>query len=136
MGRNGCRTTARIAPQHCQIALDAVALGDIDRAREHFRAAVPTERQRSRLGLPLAAAASSLEHTLRGDFATAAILLGESHGAQEQSYAILVHIKSAHFALGICSGDDARLRRDDSESFLHYGVDHGMKLALGLLGGP
>jgi DNA-binding CsgD family transcriptional regulator len=126
----------RLRHTHCQIALDAVALGEIDRAREHFRAAVPAGRQRSRPGLTLAAAASSLEHTLRGDFTTAATLLGVTRGTQEQSYAILVHIKSAQFALGICSGDDARLRRDDSESFLHYGVERGMKLALGLLGGP
>jgi DNA-binding NarL/FixJ family response regulator len=77
-----------------------------------------------------------LEHTLRGDFPGAAAMLRNASGAPEQSYAILVHVKSANFVLGICSGDEARLRRDDSESFLHYGVAHGMKLAIGLLGGP
>jgi hypothetical protein len=53
-----------------------------------------------------------------------------------QNYPILVHAKSANFVLGICSGDDTRLRPDDSESLLRYGMEHEMKVAVGLLGGP
>ncbi|MGC2650211.1 MAG: helix-turn-helix transcriptional regulator, partial [Candidatus Cybelea sp.] len=127
---------ARLRHTHCQIALDAVGLGEIERARDHFRASIPPEREAYPTALTLASAASAFEHTLRGDFPTAAALLRNASGAPEQSYAILVHVKSANFVLGICSGDEARLRRDDSESFLHYGVAHGMKLAIGLLGGP
>ena len=56
---------------------------------------------------------------------TAASLLRDTAGAYQQSYAILVHVKSANFVLGICAGDDTRLNRDDSESFLRYGVEHG-----------
>jgi DNA-binding CsgD family transcriptional regulator len=127
---------SRVRHTHCQIALDAVALGEVESAREHFRAAIPSERRRYMSGVALACAASAFEHTLRGDFATAGKLLGDTRNAPEQSYAILVHVGSAQYALGICSGDDGRLRRDDSESFLHFGVEHGMKLAIGLLGGP
>lgn len=127
---------ARLRHTHCQIALDAVGLGEIEGARDHFRASIPPEREAYPTALTLASAASAFEHTLRGDFPTAAALLRNASGAPEQSYAILVHVKSANFVLGICSGDEARLRRDDSESFLHYGVAHGMKLAIGLLGGP
>jgi len=87
-------------------------------------------------GRSLAFAASAFEHSLRGDFATAANLLARAGNASEQSYAIHVHIKSAQFTLGICAGDEAYLRGDDAASFLHYGVEHGMKLASGLLGGP
>ena len=126
---------SRLHHAHCQIALDAVGLGEIELAREHFRASMPGQPERHS-STTLVSAASALEHTLRGDFATAASLLRDARSAPEQSYAILVHVKSANFALGICSGDDARLRSDGSESFLHYGVAHGMKLAIGLLGGP
>jgi DNA-binding CsgD family transcriptional regulator/tetratricopeptide (TPR) repeat protein len=126
----------RLYQAHCQIALDAVGLGEIEQARQHFRSAIATERTSSTAGRSLAFAASAFEHTLRGDFATAANLLGRAESASEQSYAILVHIKSAQFTLGICAGDEGRLRRDDAASFLHYGVEHGMKLASGLLGGP
>jgi tetratricopeptide (TPR) repeat protein len=59
------------------------------------------------------------------------------NNASEQSYAILVHIKSAQFALGICAGDETRIcAATMPPHFLHYGVEHGMKLASGLLGGP
>jgi len=126
----------RLCQTHCQVALDAVGLGDVQRAREHFRTAISVERERGFAGRSLAYAASAFEHTLRGDFATAATLLGIPSIASEQSYAILVHAKSAQFVLGVCAGDDARLRRDDAESFLHYGLEHGMKLAIGLVGGP
>jgi DNA-binding CsgD family transcriptional regulator len=119
---------------HTQVALDAVALGEIELARRHLSAAMPPDDAES--AAPLAAAASSFEHTLRGDFARAAVLLDKARSAPHQAYAIHVHIKSANFALGICSGDDSRLWRDDSESFLRYGINHGMKLAIGLLGGP
>ncbi len=122
----------RLYQTHCQVALDAVGLGDVARARSHFSAALSAERSRY---FALASAASAFEHTLRGEFATAAALLGRSGIASEQSYAVLVHVKSAQFALGICAGDDARLRRDDAESFLGYAVENGMKLAVGLLGG-
>jgi len=126
----------RLCQTHCQIALDAVGLGDVQRAREHFRTAISAERDRDFGGRSLAFAASAFEHTLRGAFATAAILLGSAGTPSEQRYALLVHVKSAQFALGICAGDDARLRRDDAESFLQYVVEHGMKLAIGVLGGP
>ena len=121
---------------HCQVALDALGLGEVRRAREHFRTAISFEREREFAGRSLPFATSAYEHALRGDFATAAKLLATPGIASEQSYAILLHVKSAQFVLGICAGDDARLRRDDAESFLHYGVEHGMKLALGVLGGP
>jgi DNA-binding CsgD family transcriptional regulator len=126
----------RLCQTHCQIALDAVALGEVQRAREHLRTAISVERERDLGSRSLAYAASAFEHTLRGDFATAATLLGTAGIASEQRYALLVHIKSAQFALGICGGDDARLRRDDAESFLQYVVARGMKLAIGVLGGP
>ena len=118
-----------------QVALDAVALGEIEEAREHLSAAMLAQQDPNALAL-LASAASAFEHTLRGDFAAARALLKRARGVPEQAYAIQVHVKSASFALGICAGDDARLRQDDSESFLRYGVNHGMKLAVGLLGGP
>jgi DNA-binding CsgD family transcriptional regulator len=121
---------------HCQIGLDAVGLGDVPAAREHFRAATPPKREPQSVQTTMRAAASAFEHTLRGDFATAGALLREVDNVTVQSYPILVHVKSANFALGICSGDEARLRRDDTESFLRYGIDRGMKVAIGLLGGP
>ncbi len=126
---------SRLHHAHCQIALDAVGLGEVELAREHFQAAMPL-RPELHSSSVLVSAASAFEHTLRGDFMTAASLLRDTAGAYQQSYAILVHVKSANFVLGICSGDDARLRRDDSESFLRYGIEHGMRLAIGLLGGP
>jgi DNA-binding CsgD family transcriptional regulator len=126
----------RLCQTHCQIALDALGLGEVQRAREHFRTAISVEPERDFAGRSLAYASSAFEHALRGDFTTAATLLGTLGIASEQSYAILVHVKSAQFVLGICAGDEARLRRDDAESFLHYGVEHGMKLAIGVLGGP
>ncbi len=125
---------SRLRHAHCQIALDAVGLGEVELAREHLHAAMPPQPERHSSSA-LVSAASAFEHTLRGDFMTAASLLRDTAGAY-QSYAILVHVKSANFVLGICSGDDARLRRDDSESFLRYGLEHGMRLAIGLLGGP
>jgi DNA-binding CsgD family transcriptional regulator len=126
----------RLCQTHCQIALDAVALGEVQQAREHFRTAVSLARERDLAVGSLACAASAYEHTLRGDFSTAATLLARPGIASEQSYAILMHVKSAQFVLGICAGDDLRLRRDDAESFLQYVVEHGMKLAIGVLGGP
>lgn len=119
---------------HTQIGLDAVALAEIDYARERFSSAMHEQRQDWLA--PLASAASALEHTLRGDFDRATLLLEKARIAPEQAYAIQIHVKSANFVLGIFSGDDARLRRDDSESFLRYGINHGMKLGIGLLGGP
>ena len=104
---------------------------------EHFQAAyADSEPEHGESKQSLAAAASAIEHTLRGDFGAASRLLEESAGASQQSVAIHIHVKSARLMLGICSGDDALLRRDDVEPFLHYGVTHGMNLALGLLGGP
>lgn len=126
---------SRLRNTHAQIALDALGLGEIQLAREHFRAAMP-ERLKGDSSATLVSAASAFEYTLRGDFLTAQTLLHDASGAPEQSYAILVHVKSANLVLGICSGDDARLRSDGSEPFLRYGIDHGMKLAIGLLGGP
>ena len=127
---------ARLRHTHCQIALDAVGLGEIaERSRSLSR--LPSARARS---VPYGAHARIGRFGVRAHatrrLPTAAALLRNASGAPEQSYAILVHVKSANFVLGICSGDEARLRRDDSESFLHYGVAHGMKLAIGLLGGP
>lgn len=126
----------RLCQTHCQIALDAVGLGEVQPAREHFRTAIALGRERDLAVGSVAYAASAYEHTLRGDFATAAALLATPSVASAQSYTILVHVKSAQFVLGICAGDDARLRRDDAESFLQYAVEHGMKLAIGVLGGP
>ncbi|MGA8576696.1 MAG: AAA family ATPase [Candidatus Cybelea sp.] len=126
----------RVCQTHCQIALDALGLGEVRRAREHFRTAIALAREHDLAVGSVAYAASAFEHTLRGDFATAATLLATPGIASEQSYAILVHVKSAQFALGICAGDDARLRRDDAESFLQYAVERGMKLAIGVIGGP
>lgn len=125
----------RLYQTHCQVALDAVGLGEIERAREHFRAAIATERSATAAIRSLAFAASAFEHTLRGDFVTAANFLDRARTSSEQSYAILVHIKSAQLALGICTGNEARLH-EDAASFLRYGVEHGMNLASGLLGGP
>lgn len=125
----------RIYQTHIQIALDAMGVGEVESAREHFRAALETQRIGDAADRNLANAASSLEHTLRGDFAEAANLLGRV-GSSEQGYAKLAHVKCAQFALGIFSGDETRLRRDDTESFLRYGLEHGMKLVVGLVGGP
>jgi DNA-binding CsgD family transcriptional regulator len=120
---------------HCQIGLDAVGLGEIELARTHFRGAIAPNRERQSQQATLLAAASAFEHTLRGAFAEAAELLREV-GTSVQNYPMLVHAKSASFVLGICSGDDARLRPDDTESFLRYGLERDMKVAIGLLGGP
>ncbi|HEX3672081.1 MAG TPA: AAA family ATPase [Candidatus Cybelea sp.] len=128
---------ASLRHTHSQIALDALGLGEIDLAREHFHAAMPEEPDANSWTLTtLNSAASAFEHVLRGDFKGARALLGDIRDTPGQSYAILVHVKIASFALGICAGDDARLRRDDSESFLRYGTERGMKLAIGLVGGP
>jgi DNA-binding CsgD family transcriptional regulator len=128
---------ASLRHTHCQIALDALGLGETETAREHFRAAMPNEKDSDTWATTtVTAAASAFEHVLRGDFRTAAALLDDTFGTPDQSYAILVHVKIANFALGICAGDDSRLRRGDCESFLQYGAMHGMKLAIGLLGGP
>jgi DNA-binding CsgD family transcriptional regulator/tetratricopeptide (TPR) repeat protein len=126
----------RLCQTHCQIALDAVGLGEVQPAREHFRVAISLARKGDLAVGSLAYAASAYEHMLRGDFATAAKLLAMPGLASEQSYAILMHVKSAQFVLGICAGDDDLLRPDDAESFLQYVVEHGMKLAIGVLGGP
>jgi DNA-binding CsgD family transcriptional regulator/tetratricopeptide (TPR) repeat protein len=123
----------RLYQTHCQVALDALALGEIERAREQFRSALGSERARHGA---LAPAASSLEHTLRGDFAAASTLLARANAVSGQNYASLVHVKVAQLALGVCAGDDARWRRDDVESLLRHGSENGMKLAVGLLGGP
>ncbi len=126
----------RLCQTHCQIALDAVGLGEVQSARQHFQTAISLARKGD-LGVgSLAYATSAYEHALRGEFATAMKLLSLPGIASEQSYAILMHVKSAHFVLGICAGDDDRLRPDDAESFLQYIVEHGMKLAIGVLGGP
>ena len=127
---------SRLRHTHCQIALDALGFGETNLARRHFQAALQNEPERGKPEQSLAAAASAIEHTLRGDFGTASRLLEEGAGASQQSVAIHIHVKSARLVLGICSGDIALLRRDDVEPLLHYGVTHGMKLALGLLGGP
>lgn len=133
----GNGAAASLRHTHSQVALDALGLGEIDLAREHFRAAVPEEPDASSWVLTtLNSAASAFEHVLRGDFKGARALLGDIRDTPDQSYAILVHVKIASFALGICAGDDARLRRDDAESFLRYGIERGMKLAIGLVGGP
>ena len=108
---------SRLRHAFCQIALDAVALGEVKCARDYFHASFPVERAQYVPGFALAAAASAHEHTLRGDFAAARTLLAKSEAAPEQSYAVLVHIKSAKYVLGICAGDDALLRGDDSDSF-------------------
>lgn len=121
---------------NCQIALDALGVGDVAAAREHFGAAAPPKPQRRSLQATLLSAASAFEHTLRGDFAAAAELLREPERLSVQSYPILVHVKSASLALGICSGDEVRLRHDDIEALLSYGLEHGMKVAVGLLSGP
>ena len=126
----------RLYQTQCQVALDAIGLGELRQARENFNAALSVERDRDFAIRGLAYAASAFEHTLRGDFATAATLLSLPSTANEESYAILAHVKLAQFALGICAGDDARLRPDGAEAFLHYGFERGMKLAIGLLGGP
>jgi DNA-binding CsgD family transcriptional regulator len=129
VGNRQCQT-------HCQIALDAVGLGEVQPAREHFRAAISLARKGD-LGVGLLAyVTSAYEHALRGDFESAAKLLSTPGIASEQSYAILLHVKSARFVLGICAGDDDLLRPGDAESFLEYVVEHGMKLAIGVLGGP
>jgi DNA-binding CsgD family transcriptional regulator/tetratricopeptide (TPR) repeat protein len=121
---------------HCQIALDAVGLGEVPQARRHFESAALMEPGKLLDFRSLVYAASAFEHTLRGDFATAAALLARPGLANDQAYALQVHVKSANFVLGICTGDDARLRREDTESFLYFGVEHGMILAIGLVGGP
>ena len=126
----------RLYQTQCQVALDALGLGELAQAREHFAATVSIERGRNFSARSLAYAASSLEHTLRGEFNNAAMLLAKPANAHEESYPILIHIRSAQLALGICAGDDALLRSDGTESMLRYAGDHGMKLALGLLGGP
>jgi DNA-binding CsgD family transcriptional regulator len=129
IGNRQCQT-------HCQIALDAVGLGEVQAAREHFRAAINVARRGDLAVGLLAYVTSAYEHALRGDFESAAKLLATPGIASEQSYAILMHVKSARFVLGICSGDDDLLRPGDAESFLEYVVEHGMKLAIGVLGGP
>jgi DNA-binding CsgD family transcriptional regulator/tetratricopeptide (TPR) repeat protein len=126
----------RLCQTHCQIALDAVGLGEVQPAREHFHAAISLARKGDLAVGLLAYAASAYEHTLHGDFATAARFLALPGIASEHSYAILMHVKSAQFVLGICAGDDDRLRSNDAESLLQYVVEHGMKLAIGVLGGP
>ena len=126
----------RLRNTHAQIALDAVGLGEVEDARDHFRAATPPRRSQPAPGRELAAAASAFEHTLRGDFSTAGRLLEDVQDVPEQRYAVRVHVKTAAFALGICAGDDTLFRRDDTETFLHFGATRGMKLAIGLLGGP
>jgi DNA-binding CsgD family transcriptional regulator len=126
----------RLCQTHCQIALDAVGLGEVQPAREHFHAAISFARKGDLAVGFLAYATSAYEHTLRGDFKTAAKFLAMPGIATEHSYAILLHVKSAQFVLGICAGDDDRLRSDGAESLLRYVVEHGMKLAIGVLGGP
>lgn len=127
---------SRLRNIRCQIGLDALGLGEPNLARQHFSMVVLPDAKRIEPERGLAAAGSSLEHTLRGDFQTAASLLDESTRSFTHNYAKLVHVKTAQFALGICSGDLARLRRDDAEPLLQYGVAQGMNLCIGLLGGP
>jgi DNA-binding CsgD family transcriptional regulator/tetratricopeptide (TPR) repeat protein len=126
----------RLYQTRCQVALDALGLGELDRAREQFSAAISAEPDRDFPIRSLAYAASAFEHALRGEFTIAATLLTKPTAAHQESYPILVHITSAQIALGICGGDDERLRADGAESLIRYGVEHGMKLAVGLLGGP
>jgi DNA-binding CsgD family transcriptional regulator len=126
----------RLYQTRCQVALDALGLGEVDRAREEFSAALSGDPDPDFAVHSLAYAASAFEHTLRGEFAIAETLLAKPTAAHEESYPILVHLTTARITLGICAGDDARLRSDGAESILRYGVEHGMKLAIGLLGGP
>ncbi len=126
---------SRLRHTQCQVALDAVGLGEINLATQSFRAAMQAGSKNAAPERSLAAAASSFEHTLRGDFRAAGRLLEESARA-EQRFALLLHVRGAQLALAICTGDVARLRRDDTEPLLHHAATHGMNLALGLLGGP
>ena len=122
--------------QNSQIALDAIGLGDIATARKHLEAAMPRKSDSQPRQTTMVCAAAAFECTLRGDFSAAAALLESVKSMSLHSYPLQVHVRSANYALGICAGDDTRLQRDDSESFLRYGIDRGMKVALGLLGGP
>lgn len=126
----------RLYQTRCQVALDALGLGELDRAREQFTAALSDYPDHDVAVRSLAYAASAFEHTLRGEFTIASTLLTKPTSVHQESYPILVHLTSAQIALGICAGDDALLRADGAESILRYGVEHGMKLAVGLLGGP
>jgi DNA-binding CsgD family transcriptional regulator/tetratricopeptide (TPR) repeat protein len=126
----------RLNQTQCQIGLDALGLGEVETAGEHFAAAIAREGAPNLPNVTLALALSALEHTLRGDFAAAAGLLARVGVTSEHNYAVMVHVKVAQYVYAVCTGDDARLRNDDAETYLHYGVEHGMKLATGLLGGP
>lgn len=117
------------------VALDAIGLGEMATAQEHLRAAAPPRDELSTPQSALLMAASAFSHVLLGNFSAAAELLRQ-RDAFVQNYPVLVHARTASFALGICSGDEMRLRQDDTAAFLHYGIERGMKIAIGLLGGP
>jgi len=121
---------------HCQAALDAVGLGESERAQAHFG---HTQSERSAgyaASFALALAASAFEHTLRGDFAGARKMIERVDALAEDEYATQVHAKSAQLALGVCAGDDAMLDWEGAEDFLYYGIRRGMKVSVGLVGGP
>ncbi len=126
----------RLQNTQIQIGLDAIGLAELVDAREHFRDALRRTPRPAVTGRAIAVAGSALEHTLRGDFASARHLLDEADESVDMYYATQIHLKSAGLILAICSGDDGQLLSDDAESFLHYGETRGMKLAVGLLGGP
>ncbi len=126
----------RLYNAHCQIALDAVGLGEIQQAREHLHAAMFHSPERTFGNRYMAYVASAFEHTLRGDFTGAAALIEKLGLASDENYAILAHVRATNLALGICCGDDSRLRRDDTDSVIRFGVENGMKLVIGLVGGP
>lgn len=127
----------------------------VERAEYGIRAGRPEHEDRSHTihsafhrGPPFPSSASAisgvdpwLARLLPSSIRYAVILrrpqLSSNHSALHPSatrFGCTSRVPISHSAL--CAGDDARLRRDDPESFLEYGAEHGLKVALGVLGGP
>jgi DNA-binding NarL/FixJ family response regulator len=121
---------------HCQIAIDAMGFGDVDGAATHLEDALALGREGRYNFDSLILAACAQERLLRGEFADAARILERAKMLPREEYTVSTHLRAAQLALGISSGDDALLEWDDAEAFFEYGVTHGMKLVLGLAGGP
>lgn len=121
---------------HAQVGLDAMALGDAELAQAHFECALARRQEGHSFGDALILSGSVLEHVLRGEFAGARRTLQQAQAFPHEEYATRVHVLLGQLALGICTGDDGLLRCDEAEAFLDRGMSGGMKLVIGLVGGP
>ena len=119
---------------HCNVGIDATALGEGAVARRHFEIARKGGAGRRQFRA-METGAAALERVLAGDFGGAVERLRPAGQATRGEYPARLHLASAQLALGIFSGDDARLASAVDDDLLEWGLAHEMNLAAGMVGG-